>query len=65
MPQLYVACAPYFTACGMLITTAVVSFRPGRGAIDDLFILPRMQMEYQNRGEKLYMCVVDLDKAFY
>ena len=23
MPQLFVACAPYFKACGLLITTAV------------------------------------------
>ena len=37
---------------------------PGRGTIDALFILRRMQEEYQDRGEKLYMCLVNLEIAF-
>ena len=32
--------------------------------IDAVFILRRMQEEYQAKGEKLYMCFGDLEKAF-
>ena len=39
-------------------------FMPGRGTIDALFILRRMQEEYEDKGKKLYMCFVDLEKAF-
>ena len=39
-------------------------FMPGRGTIDALFILRRMQEEYQDRGKKLYMCLVNLEIAF-
>ena len=35
-----------------------------RGTIDAVFILTRMQEEYHAKGKKLYMCFVDLDKAF-
>ena len=38
--------------------------RPQRGAIDAVFILRRMQEEYHARGKKLYMCSMDLEKAF-
>ena len=34
------------------------------GTIDALFILRRMQEEYHARGKKLYMCFMDLKKAF-
>ena len=37
---------------------------PERGKIYTVFILRRMQEEYHNKGKKLYMCFVDLDKAF-
>ena len=39
-------------------------FMPERGTIDVLFILRRMQEEYHVNGKKLYMCFVDLVKAF-
>ena len=35
-----------------------------RGTIDAVFILRRMQEEYHAKGKKLYMCFVDLEKAF-
>ena len=36
---------------------------PGKGTIDAVFILRRLQEEYL-QNEKLYMCFVDLEKAF-
>ena len=39
-----------------------VGFMPGKGTIDAVFIL-RLQEEYLNK-EKLYMCFIDLKKAF-
>ena len=36
-------------------------FMPGKGAVDAIFIVRRMQEEYQ---KKLYMCFVDMEKAF-
>ena len=39
-------------------------FMPGRGTIDALFILRMMQEQYRDKGKKLYMCFVDLEKAF-
>ena len=37
---------------------------PGKGAIDAVFILRRIQIEYFAKLEKFYMCFVDLEKAF-
>ena len=39
-------------------------FMPGKGTTDALFILRRMQEEFRRREKKLYMCFVDLEKAF-
>ena len=39
-------------------------FMPERGTIDGVFILRRMKEEYHAKGKKLYMCFVDLEKAF-
>ena len=39
-------------------------FMPGKGAIDALFILRMLQEEYLDKEKKLYMCFVDLQKAF-
>ena len=39
-------------------------FMPGKGTIDALFILKRMQEEYRDKGRKLYMCFVNIEKAF-
>ena len=34
-----------------------------RGTIDVVFVLTRLQKEYHAKGEALYMCLVDLEKA--
>ena len=39
-------------------------FMPGKGTMDAIFIVRRMQEEYQKKEKKLYMCFVDLEKAF-
>ena len=37
---------------------------PGKGTVDAIFILRRMQEEYQKKDKKLNMCFVDMEKAF-
>ena len=39
-------------------------FMLGKGTTHLLFILRRMQEEFRGREKKLYMCFVDLEKAF-
>ena len=39
-------------------------FVPGKGTTHALFFLRRMQEEFRERDQKLYMCFVDLEKAF-
>ena len=39
-------------------------FMPGKGTVDAIFIVKRMQEEYQKKDKKLYMCFVDMEKAF-
>ena len=39
-------------------------FMPGRGTTDALFVVHGMQEEYRNKKKKLYMCFVDIEKAF-
>ena len=39
-------------------------FMPERGTIDVVFILRRIQEDYNAKGKRLYMCYVDLNKAF-
>ena len=39
-------------------------FMPGKGTIDAVFTLRRSQEEYLDKKKKLYMCFVDLEKAF-
>ena len=39
-------------------------FMPGRGTTDALFVVRRMQEEYRDKKKKLYMCFVDIEKAF-
>ena len=41
-----------------------IGFMPGKGTIDAVFILRRLQEEYLDKEKKLYMCLVDLEKAF-
>ena len=49
-----------------LVTTDDMQFgfMPGKGTTHALFILRRMQEEFRGREKKLYMCFVDLEKAF-
>ena len=37
---------------------------PKKEAIDALFMVRRMQEKYRDKDKKLYMCFVDLKKAF-
>ena len=37
---------------------------PGKGTIDAVFIVRRLQEEYLDKEKQLYMCFVDLEKAF-
>ena len=39
-------------------------FMPESGTVDVVFILRWMQEEYHAKGKRLYMCFVDLEKAF-
>ena len=39
-------------------------FMPGKGTVDAIFIVRRIQEEYQKKDKKLYMCFVDMEKAF-
>ena len=37
---------------------------PAKGTVDAIFIVKKMQEEYQKKHKKLYMCFVDMEKAF-
>ena len=39
-------------------------FMAGRETTDALFVVRRMQEEYRNNKKKLYICFVDIEKAF-
>ena len=39
-------------------------FMPGNGTADAIFVVRRMQEEYQKKDKKLYMCFVDMEKTF-
>ena len=39
-------------------------FMQGKGKIDAVFILRRIQKEYLAKQKKLYMCFIDLEKVF-
>ena len=39
-------------------------FMPGKGTADAIFIVRRMQEEYQKKDKKLYICFVDMEKVF-
>ena len=41
-----------------------IGFMPEREPIDALFILRALQKVYHAKGEMLYVCFVDLEKAF-
>ena len=37
---------------------------PRKGTVDAILIVREMQEEYQSKQKKLYMCFVDMEKAF-
>ena len=39
-------------------------FMPGKGTMDAIFIVRKMQEEYQKKHKKFYMCFTDMEKAF-
>ena len=39
-------------------------FMPGKATVDAIFIVRRMREEYLKKDKKLYMCLVDMEKAF-
>ena len=39
-------------------------FLSGKGTVDAIFIVRKMQEEYQKKNKKLCMCFVDMRKAF-
>ena len=39
-------------------------FMRGKGTVNAIFILRRMQEKYQKKDKKLYMCFVDMENAF-
>ena len=39
-------------------------FMPGKATIDAVFILRRLQEESLDKEKELYMCFIDLEKAF-
>ena len=41
-----------------------LNYMPGKGTVDAIFIVRRMQEEYQKKDKKLYMYFVDMEKAF-
>ena len=48
----------------LIIDSMRFGFMPGRGTTDALFVVQRMQKEYRDKKKKLYMCFVDIEKAF-
>ena len=43
---------------------AQFGFMPGDGTIDALFLVRRLQEEYRAKDKRMFMCFVDLEKAF-
>ena len=41
------------------------AYIPGKGTIDAVFILRRIQEEYFDKQKKLYMCFADMEKVSY
>ena len=46
------------------IASMPFGFMPGKGTTEALFVARRMQEEYRDKKKKLYMCFVDIEKAF-
>ena len=43
---------------------AQFGFMPEKGTIDALFLVRRLQEEHRAKDKRMYMCFVDLEKAF-
>ena len=50
--------------CMVKVDEMQFGFMPGKGTIDAVFILRRLQEEYLDKDKMLYMCFADLEKAF-
>ena len=50
--------------CMVNVDEMQFGFMPGKGTINAVFIFRRLQEEYLDKEKKLYMCFVDLEKAF-
>ena len=50
--------------CMVKVDEMQFGFMPGKRMVDAVFILRGLQEEYLEKEEKLYMCFVDLEKAF-
>ena len=50
--------------CMVQVDKMQFGFMPAKGTIDAVFILRRLLEEYLDKEKKLYMCFVDLGKAF-
>ena len=50
--------------CMVKVDMMQFGFTPGKGTADAVFIL-RIQEEYLEKEKKLYMCFIDLEKAFH
>ena len=48
----------------MTVNEMQFGFMPERQIIDAVFILRRLQEEYNVEGRKLYVCIVDLEDVF-
>ena len=48
----------------VIIDSMQFGFMPGRETTDALFVVQRMQEKYRDKKKNLYMCFVDIEKAF-
>ena len=46
------------------VDEAQFGFMPGKGTVDALFLVRRLQEEHRAKDKRMYMCFVDLEKAF-
>ena len=46
------------------ISACQCGFMPGKGTIDAIYVVRRMMEKHEAKGKKLYLCFVDLRKAF-
>ena len=44
------------------LNKVLFGFMPGKGTVDSILVVRRMQEEYQKKDKKLYMCFADMEK---